>query len=86
VLHNTGYLWVKKLPQYHARAAALERFLDFAAGAEGPILVQCAPFPPSVFRDALRYRSAGAEVQVVGPTEAGELAAAAIPYCDSSTP
>ena len=52
-VHNCGYLWAKKLPQYERRAQATEHFLDFARQHAGVIEVSCrGPYPMDVYRHA----------------------------------
>jgi hypothetical protein len=56
VVHNTGYLWIRKLPQYQERAAVTERFLEFAANQTKPIRVACFEVSPVVARLAAELR------------------------------
>jgi hypothetical protein len=48
LLHNVGYLWVKKYDQYQRRAAATENLITFSERIEGPITVKCFPYAPEL--------------------------------------
>jgi hypothetical protein len=43
VIHNCGYLWIRKQGQYLERAAPTEQLVVFAAGVEGPVFLHCFP-------------------------------------------
>ena len=51
-VHNTAYLWTRKLPQYRIRAEATEEFLRFAAKTGPPVAIGCAPYRLEVFEFA----------------------------------
>jgi hypothetical protein len=56
LVHNAGYLWIKKLPQFEERAAVTERFVKFAANETKPIRVACFEVSPVVARLAAQVR------------------------------
>jgi hypothetical protein len=81
LVHNIGYLWVKKLPQYERRAAATERFLQFAARHEGPIWIQCFPYGIDVPRFAVSVKLGRHPASILESPRAGAVA-----YCESEMP
>jgi hypothetical protein len=44
VLHNCGYLWIRKQAQYLERAAPTEQLIKFARQTNGPVYVHCFPY------------------------------------------
>jgi hypothetical protein len=83
LLHNTGYLWVRKLPQYERRAEATVRFLEFAKQSGGRVHVECAPYEPRVLADAAHVALGWPLEAVTGGGPAPEGAAR---YCDQDHP
>jgi len=65
-IHNTAYLWGKKLPQYLARTEATEQFLRFAAHVGPPVTIQCAPYRLEVFEYAANVQLNWPPGSVVG--------------------
>lgn len=55
-VHNSVYLWVKKLPQYEERTRATEEFLRFAARTGPPVAIGCSPYRLEVFEFAARLK------------------------------
>ncbi len=55
-VHNAGYLWIRKVPQYRERAAPTEEFLSWAARRQPPVALDCAPYRIEVFDAAARIR------------------------------
>ena len=53
VAHHTGYIWVKKRPQFLERAAATEDLLKIARGTDGPIYITCFPYAHDVAEKAI---------------------------------
>jgi len=53
IAHHTGYIWVKKRPQFLERAAATEDLLKVARGTAGPIYVTCFPYGREVAEKAI---------------------------------
>lgn len=45
VLHNVGYLWLKKRPQFLERARPTEELIDFARQHDGTLYIECFPLP-----------------------------------------
>lgn len=70
-VHNIGYLWTKKRPQFLLRAQPTEALVDFAAHQPGPIFLQCFPYRPEEGRDAVLVRlGAQAPEVIIDPREA----------------
>ena len=56
LVHNCGYIWVKKRAQYLERAAPTEVLVDFARQAGGPVRVRCFPYVREVAELAVQMR------------------------------
>jgi hypothetical protein len=48
ILHNVGYLWLRKHQQYVERAAPTEELIRLAARSDGPILVTAFPYSKEI--------------------------------------
>lgn len=83
--HNVGYLWMRKLPQFERRAAATQRFLDFAADRQPPIVVDCAPYAPRILADAAAVALGLPLEAVLDAAAPGSLSSDAR-YCDLDHP
>ncbi len=81
--HNALYLYFKKLPQYERRAAAMEKFVRFARGVEGAVVVMCAPFPLAVYQQAAAV-ALQRPLNSVKTATTGERTAAV--FCDEDRP
>lgn len=54
VLHNIGYIWIRKRVQFAARAQPTEQLIRMARATGGPIWVRCFPLAPITAEAALR--------------------------------
>jgi len=54
LLHNSLYLWVKKLPQYRERARATQELLEYAGKHPGPVSVSCFPYGDDIIYHSLQ--------------------------------
>jgi hypothetical protein len=54
LLHNVGYIWIRKRAQFIARAQPTEQLIRMAREEGGPIWVQCFPLAPITAEAALR--------------------------------
>ncbi len=61
LIHNVGYLWVKKRSQFLERAAPTEALIAFAREHPGPIYVRCFPRQQIIAECAVRLMT-GSEV------------------------
>ena len=59
VLHNVGYLWLKKRSQFLERAAPTQQLIAFAKQAHGPVWVRCFPRNHFIAEEAVQL---GAEI------------------------
>lgn len=85
-LHNCGYLWIKKMPQYERRAEVTERFLEFAAQKTGPIAIRCSPYGSQVMQYAAALVLNRDPETVIDARHEPPDEPDAIHYCDASTP
>jgi hypothetical protein len=53
LLHNIGYLWIKKRRQYLERAEPTEALIALARRTPGPIYVKCFPRPRPIAEEAV---------------------------------
>lgn len=82
IVHNLGWLWIKKYPQYVRRAEPTEAVIRYAREMPGPLRLKCFPYPPEVAERAVRVRL-GRSVKTTW--EPGAPAGAGV-YCDPSRP
>ncbi|MBI4892999.1 MAG: hypothetical protein HY821_20420 [Acidobacteria bacterium] len=84
LVHNVAYLYWKKLPQFEQRAAATEKFLNYARTSKGPLRVSCAPFPLIVYQHvaAVVLHQPPDSVQFVAPGGSDSAGA----FCDEDLP
>jgi len=75
-------LWLRKLPQYERRAAASERFLEFARSHPGPIVIQCSPYSVAALEHSAVIRLGWSEGQL---TAQPPVLPAGV-YCDTDKP
>ncbi len=54
LLHNVGYLWIRKRAQFLERAQATELLIRLGRETRGPIWVRCFSQPPLTAQEALR--------------------------------
>jgi hypothetical protein len=86
LIHNCGYLWIKKLPQYARRAEPTERFLSFAKKSEQPIAIQCAPYSLEVYIQAAQLVLNRPAEFVRDASRRYDPSSGALAYCDPSQP
>jgi hypothetical protein len=81
LLHNAGYIWVKKVPQFVARARPTEQLIRVARERGGPIWIECFPLARITAEAALRLEAGmgGDEVEW-SPAEAARRAPAVV-FC-----
>lgn len=82
VVHNCGWLWAKKYPQYVRRAEPTEALVRYVRDAHGPLRLKCFPYSPEVAERAVRVRL-GRSVETTWEPEAP---AGADVYCDPYKP
>ena len=73
VIHNAGYLWSSKLPQFAERARPMESLLSFMRNEpRRPVVLQCFPDKIEEVRRAVVIRLNGAADDVVSPLASSE--------------
>lgn len=82
VIHNVGWLWWKKYPQYVRRAEPTEAFIRYVRDVQGPVRMKCFPYGPEVAERAARVRL-GRTVETRWEPQAPEGEGV---YCDPSRP
>jgi hypothetical protein len=56
LVHNCGYVWVKKRAQYLERAVPTEALVEVARHADGPVYVRCFPYDRDIAELAVQLR------------------------------
>jgi hypothetical protein len=79
-VHNVGYLWMRKRPQFLARAQPTEKLIRMAREKGGPILVQCFPLAQITAESALRLGAGLPASDVLWKDDHGRRPAAV--FCD----
>jgi len=73
VIHNCGYLWVRKLGQYQERARATEELIAYSSRTKGPVRVRCFPYGDDIVYHSLRVLHGRERDEIeVGAQVAGE--------------
>ncbi len=67
VVHNWGYLWAVKHPQFTLRAEPTEQLLKHVERSKGPISLDCFPYGIEVADAALRLTGHSSEVNRLQP-------------------
>jgi hypothetical protein len=67
ILHNCGYLWIRKVPQFVERAAPTEELIELARHVRGPVFVECFPYGPEIAWRALLMRLGKPPAEVFFP-------------------
>ncbi|MFN3326244.1 MAG: hypothetical protein ACK5AZ_22335 [Bryobacteraceae bacterium] len=70
ILHNIGYIWIRKHAQFVERAEPTEALLRFVAEFHGPFYVRCFPYGMNVVVTALQ--ATGARATLLSAREAAE--------------
>jgi hypothetical protein len=80
LVHNVGYLWVKKRAQFLERAEPTEQLIALAKRTPGPIYMQCFPRAGLIAQEAVRL-GAGKPVSDVIWDAAEGRARGAVKFC-----
>lgn len=81
---NSGYLWLRKHPQYVRRARPTEQLISFARQTNGPIQIKCFPYTREVAIRAVEIGTGQPASQVLW--EPDDQSNAGNGYCDTSRP
>ncbi len=65
ILHNAGYIWVRKQRQFRERAAPTEQLIELARKTSGPIWIRCFPRGKDVAQEAVRLATGRAASDLV---------------------
>lgn len=72
LLHNVGYLWIRKRAQFLERAEPTEQLIAMAKRTPGPIYVKCFPRPGLIAQEALHLGAGKSASEIIW--DAGEAA------------
>ena len=81
LLHNVGYLWIKKRRQYLERAEPTQELIALARRTSGPIYVQCFPRPRPIAEEAVHLAAGKPVSDVIWDREAAIARDATVAFC-----
>ena len=81
LLHNTGYLWIKKRRQYWERAEPTQELIAMARRANGPIYVKCFPRPALIAQEAVHLAAGKPVSDVIWDAEQARRRGAVATFC-----
>jgi hypothetical protein len=81
LLHNVGYLWIRKLPQFMVRAQPTEQLIRMARETHGPVWVQCFPQAQLTAREAIRLGAGLPPEQMIWSPREAEARKPAAVFC-----
>ncbi len=81
LVHNVGYIWVKKQRQFRERAQATEELIQVARQTPGTIWVQCFPQPDSIAEAAMYVALDRIPANLVFTAQDAARAKAAAVFC-----
>jgi len=79
LLHNTGYLWIKKRRQYLERAEPTQELIALARRTNGPIYVRCFPRPRPIAEEAVHLGAEKPSTEIIW--DAARAGGAAATFC-----
>lgn len=84
LVHNIGYLWIRKRAQFLERAEPTEQLIALAKRTPGPIYIQCFPRPGLIAQEAV-HLAAGKAMNDVIWDAAEARARGAVTFCYAPT-
>lgn len=81
LLHNVGYLWVKKRRQYLERAEPTQELIALARRTNGPIYVKCFPRPRPIAEEAVHLGAGKPATAVIWDNTEAQARGAAVTFC-----
>ncbi|MDR3701064.1 MAG: glycosyltransferase family 39 protein [Candidatus Sulfopaludibacter sp.] len=84
LVHNTGYLWIRKRAQFLERAAPTERLIALAKRTPGPLYIQCFPRPGLIAEEAVHLGAGKPLNDVIWDAETAK-ARGAVTFCYAPT-
>ena len=84
LLHNIGYLWIRKRGQFLERAEPTEQLIALAKRTSGPIYIQCFPRPGLIAQEAVHLGAGKAVTDVIWDAATAKSRGAAV-FCYAPT-
>ena len=81
LLHNVGYLWIKKRRQYLERAEPTQELIALARRTNGPIYIKCFPRPRPIAEEAVHLGAGKPATDVIWDAWEAEARNAAATFC-----
>lgn len=81
LLHNLGYLWIKKRRQYLERAEPTQELIALARRTTGPIYVKCFPRPRPIAEEAVHLGAGKPASDVIWDAEDAQARGATVTFC-----
>ena len=81
LLHNIGYLWIKKRRQYLERAEPTEELIAVARRSEGPIYVKCFPRTRLIAEEAVHLGAGRPASDVIWDAAEAQARHATATFC-----
>ena len=81
LLHNIGYLWIKKRRQYLERAEPTQELIALARRTSGPIYVQCFPRPRPIAEEAVHLSTGRPATDVIWNAGEAQARGASATFC-----
>jgi len=81
LLHNVGYLWIKKRRQYLERAEPTQELIALAKRSNGPIYVKCFPRPRPIAEEAVHLGAGKPAGDVIWDGNEAEALHASATFC-----
>lgn len=81
LLHNVGYLWIKKRRQYLERAEPTQELIALAQRTNGPIYVKCFPRPRPIAEEAVHLGAGKPAADVIWDAAEARARGATVTFC-----
>jgi hypothetical protein len=84
LVHNTGYLWIRKRAQFLERAAPTEQLIALAKRTPGPLYIQCFPRSELIAEEAVHLGAGKPANDLIWDVETAK-ARGAVTFCYAPT-
>lgn len=81
LVHNVGYLWIKKRRQYLERAEPTQELIALARRTNGPIYVKCFPRPRPIAEEAVHLGAGKPAADVIWDAQEAQARHTAATFC-----
>jgi hypothetical protein len=81
LVHNVGYLWIRKRTQFLERAAPTEQLIQMARQTDGPIWVRCFPRTDWIAREAVHLAAGKPDSILVWSESEARASGAVAEFC-----